>query len=89
MCPDEVQVLPAAGNSFVHRAEGAGPCRKGGAYCQLGMMSELTLSSLHVSKKISMLRSRSTGEGVALSLDTLQVCQRKVKRQTSEGAVPD
>lgn len=42
LCPDEVQVLPAAGNCFVHRAEGAGPCRKGSAYCQLGMMSEVS-----------------------------------------------
>lgn len=77
VCPDEVQVLPAAGNSFVHSAEGPGPCRKGGAYCWLGMMSELTLSSLHGSKKINMVRSGSTGEGVASSLDTPQVCQRK------------
>lgn len=77
VCPDEVQVLPAAGNSFVHGAEGTGPCRKGGVYCQLGIMGELTPSSLHVSKKISVLHSRSRGEGVASSLDTPQVCQRK------------
>lgn len=59
---------------FVHLSEGISPCSKGGAYCQLEMMSEVALLSLYVSKKISMLWRSLIGKGMGSSLDTLQVC---------------
>lgn len=70
--PVQVQALPASGDiwQLVYRLRAPVPAER-------GMMSDVALSYLYISKKISMLHSSLIGEDVGSSWDTLQAGLRK------------